>query len=53
MSGKEESVLAKPTPYAVELEPGKEYWYCTCGKSKNQPFCDGNLKFNDQVAVQN
>jgi CDGSH-type Zn-finger protein len=24
------------------MEPGKEYYYCTCGLSKNQPFCDGS-----------
>jgi CDGSH-type Zn-finger protein len=28
----------------VQLEVGKEYYYCTCGLSKNQPFCDGSHK---------
>ncbi|KAJ3126635.1 hypothetical protein HK098_007312 [Nowakowskiella sp. JEL0407] len=37
-------VLAKPGPYAVELEPGVDYYFCSCGKSKNQPFCDGSHK---------
>jgi len=23
---------------------GKDYWYCACGLSKNQPFCDGSHK---------
>lgn len=27
----------------VELEPGTYYW-CACGRSKNQPFCDGSHK---------
>ena len=27
--------------YKVELEIGKTYFYCTCGLSKKQPFCDG------------
>lgn len=27
-------------PYVVELGPG-EYWWCSCGLSDNQPFCDG------------
>ncbi len=31
----------KKSPYVVELEPGT-YWWCACGKSKNQPFCDGS-----------
>jgi CDGSH-type Zn-finger protein len=25
----------------MELEPG-EYWWCACGRSMNQPFCDGS-----------
>ena len=25
----------------MNVEAGKEYYYCTCGKSKIQPFCDG------------
>lgn len=29
-------------PYEVNVEAGKEYWYCMCGKSKNQPWCDGS-----------
>lgn len=36
-----EPVCAKRSPYAVELEPGEHYW-CACGLSKNQPFCDGS-----------
>jgi CDGSH-type Zn-finger protein len=31
-------------PIPVEVEAGKDYWWCTCGKSKNQPFCDGSHK---------
>lgn len=26
----------------VELEEGKNYWFCMCGLSKKQPFCDGS-----------
>jgi len=33
---------ASNTPYAVEVEAGKSYWWCSCGKSKKQPFCDGS-----------
>ncbi|HIE65393.1 MAG: glutamate synthase-related protein [Nitrospira sp.] len=28
-------------PMKVELDPGEYYW-CACGKSNNQPFCDGS-----------
>jgi len=38
-----EPVIPKKGPYAIELEPG-DYWWCACGRSKNQPFCDGSHK---------
>ena len=28
-------------PIVQKVEPG-EYWWCACGRSKNQPFCDGS-----------
>jgi CDGSH-type Zn-finger protein len=31
------------SPAVLELEPG-DYWWCTCGKSSKQPFCDGSHK---------
>lgn len=37
----EKPVVAQKGPYKVELKEGETYYYCTCGKSKNQPFCDG------------
>jgi len=30
------------TPFAVEVEEGKNYSWCSCGKSEKQPFCDGS-----------
>ena len=30
-------------PIRMEMEPGTYYW-CSCGKSSNQPFCDGSHK---------
>jgi CDGSH-type Zn-finger protein len=36
-----EPVIAQKAPYALELEPG-QYWWCACGRSATQPFCDGS-----------
>lgn len=36
--------IAQKAPYAVEVEAGKTYFWCSCGQSKNQPFCDGSHK---------
>ena len=37
----EEAVIAQKQPYTVDVEAGKTYYWCRCGRSKNQPFCDG------------
>lgn len=34
-------VRASGTPYSVDVEEGKSYYWCSCGKSEKQPFCDG------------
>ncbi len=34
--------IAQKSPLAVAVEAGKSYWWCSCGKSKSQPFCDGS-----------
>jgi len=34
--------VAARRPAVLELEPGKSYWWCACGRSANQPFCDGS-----------
>ncbi|PML93727.1 glutamate synthase-related protein [Vibrio breoganii] len=35
-------IVADNKPKKVELTKGEEYYFCTCGRSKNQPFCDGS-----------
>ena len=37
-----EPKIAQKAPYVVELEAEKDYHWCACGQSKNQPFCDGS-----------
>lgn len=36
--------VAQVGSYKVEVEAGKSYWWCACGKSGKQPFCDGSHK---------
>ena len=33
---------ARDGSLAVEVEKGKSYYWCACGQSKKQPFCDGS-----------
>ncbi|MCX7833284.1 MAG: CDGSH iron-sulfur domain-containing protein [Ignavibacteria bacterium] len=35
--------IAQKSPYILDIKPGK-YWWCACGLSTNQPFCDGSHK---------
>jgi CDGSH iron-sulfur domain-containing protein 3 len=43
--------IAQKAPYNVELEAGN-YWWCACGKSAKQPFCDGSHKGTEFVPKQ-
>jgi CDGSH-type Zn-finger protein len=38
-------------PIIKELEPGTYYW-CSCGKTKTQPFCDGSHKGTEYVPLE-
>lgn len=38
----EKPVAGGREPIAVEVRKGDEYWWCACGRSKTQPFCDGS-----------
>jgi len=37
-------IVADNKPKAVNLKQGEEYYFCVCGRSANQPFCDGSHK---------
>jgi CDGSH-type Zn-finger protein len=37
-------VIAQLAPTPVDVEAGKSYFWCSCGKSQSQPFCDGSHK---------
>ncbi|MCH2337619.1 MAG: CDGSH iron-sulfur domain-containing protein [Pseudomonadales bacterium] len=34
--------IAQKAPFPVDVTAGKKYFWCACGKSTNQPFCDGS-----------
>jgi CDGSH-type Zn-finger protein len=38
----EEAVIAQKGPYVIDVKEGETYYWCACGRSKNQPFCDGS-----------
>jgi CDGSH-type Zn-finger protein len=38
------AVVAQKAPYGIEVEAGKTYYWCACGRSAKQPFCDGSHK---------
>jgi len=40
----EQPLIAAKKPAKVELEQGESYTWCRCGRSSNQPFCDGSHK---------
>tara|TARA_B100000676_G_scaffold307044_1_gene364593 strand:+ start:833 stop:967 length:135 start_codon:yes stop_codon:yes gene_type:complete len=37
----EDVVIAQKSLYKVDLKAGEKYFWCTCGRSGTQPFCDG------------
>lgn len=39
---KTHAAVPQKAPYGVDVEAGKDYAFCVCGLSKNQPWCDGS-----------
>lgn len=38
----DERMIGGREPIAVKVTAGETYWWCACGRSKSQPFCDGS-----------
>jgi CDGSH-type Zn-finger protein len=38
----DDGFISEMNPYLIEVEAGKTYFWCACGRSKRQPFCDGS-----------
>jgi CDGSH-type Zn-finger protein len=47
-----EPTIAQKSPIGVEVEAGKSYWWCACGLSSRQPFCDGSHKDGPFVPLE-
>lgn len=45
-------VPAQKSPYEVTVEAGRTYFWCACGLSKKQPFCDGSHSGTDITPVK-
>jgi CDGSH-type Zn-finger protein len=47
-----QATIAQKAPYSIAVEAGKSYWWCACGKSATQPFCDGSHKGSEFTPMQ-
>lgn len=45
-------IIAQKAPYPVDVTEGKSYFWCACGRSANQPYCDGSHKGTDITPVK-
>lgn len=45
-------VRAADLPFPVEVEAGQAYFWCACGKSAKQPFCDGSHQGSEFAPIK-
>lgn len=44
--------IAQKSPYAFDVVAGQTYWWCACGRSRSQPFCDSSHKGSEFTPIQ-
>ena len=44
--------IAQAAPFPVDVTEGKTYFWCACGRSAKQPFCDGSHKGSSFAPVK-
>jgi len=44
--------IAQKAPFPLEVEAGRTYFWCACGKSANQPLCDGSHQGSDFLPMK-
>lgn len=47
-----EPKIAQKGPYIIDVEAGKTYYWCQCGRSNNQPFCDGSHSATEFTPIE-
>ncbi len=47
-----EPTVAGTAPISIDVLAGKSYYWCSCGKSQRQPFCDGAHKGSEFVPTE-
>jgi CDGSH iron-sulfur domain-containing protein 3 len=45
-------IIVQKAPISIVVEAGKSYFWCSCGKSNNQPFCDGSHQGSEFTPVK-
>ena len=45
-------VVVQKAPIPVDVEEGKSYFWCACGRSEKQPFCDGSHQGTDFAPIK-